>query len=84
MDLGYVSLNTPRDLAPGALGRELESRGFESLWVGEHPQLPVASASQMPGGLISAQKRMWDPFLSLMAAAQSTTTLASGPLSRFP
>ena len=42
MDLGFVSLNTPRDLAPGVLGPELESRGFESMWVGEHPQIPVA------------------------------------------
>ena len=84
MDLGYVSLNTPRDLAPGALGRELEARGFESMWVGEHPQLPVAAASQMPGGLISAQKRMWDPFLSLMAAAQATTRLRIGTAVALP
>lgn len=84
MDLGYVSLNTPRDLAPGALGRELEARGFESMWVGEHPQMPVAAASQMPGGLISAQKRMWDPFLSLMAAAQATTQLRIGTAVALP
>ena len=84
MDLGYVSLNTPRDLAPGVLGRELEARGFESMWVGEHPQLPVAAASQMPGGLISAQKRMWDPFLSLMAAAQATTRLRIGTAVALP
>jgi probable F420-dependent oxidoreductase len=84
MDLGYVSLNTPRDLAPGVLGRELEARAFESFWVGEHPQLPVAAASQMPGGLVSAQKRMWDPFLSLMAAAQSTTKLRLGTAVALP
>jgi probable F420-dependent oxidoreductase len=84
MDLGYVSLNTPRDLAPGVLGRELEARGFESMWVGEHPQMPVAAASQMPGGLISAQKRMWDPFLSLMAAAQATTRLRIGTAVALP
>ena len=84
MDLGYISLNTPRDLTAGVLGRELEGRGFESLWVGEHPQIPVAAASQMPGGLISAQKRMWDPFLSLMAAAQSTSTLRVGTAVALP
>ncbi|MGO8772182.1 MAG: TIGR03619 family F420-dependent LLM class oxidoreductase [Mycobacterium sp.] len=84
MDLGYVSLNTPRDLAPGVLGRELESRGFESMWVGEHPQIPVAAASQMPSGLLSAQKRMWDPFLSLMAAAQATTDLRIGTAVALP
>lgn len=84
MDLGYVSLNTPRDLAPGVLGRELEARGFESMWVGEHPQTPVAAASQMTGGLISAQKRMWDPLLSLMAAAQATTRLRIGTAVALP
>ena len=84
MDLGYISLNTPRDLPAGVLGRELEARGFESLWVGEHPQIPVAAASQMPGGLISAQKHMWDPFLSLMAAAQATTRLRIGTAVALP
>jgi probable F420-dependent oxidoreductase len=78
MDLGFVSLNTPRDIAPGVLAAELESRGFESIWVGEHPQIPVAAKDQFPGSLLSAQKRMWDPFLSLLAAAQATTDLRIG------
>ncbi|MFC5333086.1 hypothetical protein [Mycobacterium branderi] len=43
MDLGFVSLNTPHDICPGTLGVELESRGFESMWVGEHPQIPVSA-----------------------------------------
>ena len=29
MDLGYVSLNTPGDIATAQLGPELEARGFE-------------------------------------------------------
>lgn len=78
MDLGFVSLNTPRDLNPDVLGAELEARGFESLWVGEHPQIPVAAGGQLPAGLLAAQKQMWDPFLSLMSAAQATTTLRVG------
>jgi probable F420-dependent oxidoreductase len=78
MDLGFVSLNTPRDIAPGVLGPELESRGFESMWVGEHPQIPVSAKNRFPGGLLGAQKRMWDPFLSLLAAAQATTGLRIG------
>ncbi|TXI40667.1 MAG: TIGR03619 family F420-dependent LLM class oxidoreductase [Mycobacterium sp.] len=84
MELGFVSLNTPRDLGPAALGRELEARGFESLWVGEHPQLPVAAAAQMPGGLVGAQKRMWDPLLSLLAAASATTSLRIGTAVALP
>jgi probable F420-dependent oxidoreductase len=78
MDLGFVSLNTPRDIAPGVLGSELESRGFESMWVGEHPQIPVSPKDHFPGGLLGAQKRMWDPFLSLLSAAQATTDLRIG------
>lgn len=78
MDLGFVSLNTPRDLRPDVLGAELEARGYESLWVGEHPQIPVTAQAQLPAGLLGAQKQMWDPFLSLLAAAQATTTLRVG------
>lgn len=78
MDLGYVSLNTSADIAPGVLASELESRGFESLWVGEHPQIPVAAGGSFPAGLLEAQKRMWDPFLSLGAAAATTSRLRLG------
>ncbi|CAJ1499540.1 TIGR03619 family F420-dependent LLM class oxidoreductase [[Mycobacterium] burgundiense] len=84
MDLGFISLNTPRDLTPNVLGAELESRGFESFWVGEHPQIPVAAADQFYPGLLSAQKRMWDPLLSLMMAAQATSTLRVGTAVALP
>jgi len=78
MDIGFVSLNTPDDIAAGVLACELESRGFESLWVGEHPQIPVAASGLMPGRLLDAQKRMWDPFLSLLSAATATTRIRIG------
>ncbi len=84
MDLGFVSLNTPQDMAPGHLGPELESRGFESIWVGEHPQLPVSAKKHLPAGLLAAQKRMWDPFLSLLAVAQATTRLRIGTAVALP
>ena len=84
MDLGFVSLNTPRDIAPGALGQELESRGFESIWVGEHPQIPMSAQDQFPAGLLAAQKRMWDPLLSLLVAAQATTNLRIGTAVALP
>lgn len=84
MELGFVSLNTPRDLAPDRLARELESRGFESLWVGEHPQIPVAAADQFHPALLPAQKQIWDPLLSLMMAAQATTTLRLGTAVALP
>ncbi|MGE2716080.1 TIGR03619 family F420-dependent LLM class oxidoreductase [Mycolicibacterium litorale] len=84
MDIGFVSLNTPRDCAPAVLAKALEERGFESLWVGEHPQVPVSAADSMPAALLHAQQRMWDPLLSLLAAAQATTTLRLGTAVALP
>lgn len=84
MDLGFVSLNTPRDIAPGLLGAEVESRRFESLWVGEHPQIPVATAGQFHPSLLTAQKQMWDPLMSLMSAAAATTDLRLGTAVALP
>lgn len=84
MDLGYVSLNTPGDLSAVTLGKELESRGFESLWVGEHPQIPVSAAGQFHPALLEAQKCIWDPFLSLATAAVTTSTLRLGTAVALP
>ncbi|MBB2770415.1 MULTISPECIES: TIGR03619 family F420-dependent LLM class oxidoreductase [Mycolicibacterium] len=84
MDIGFVSLNTPHDLAPDVLAKELEQRGFESLWVGEHPQIPVSAAGAMPAALLHAQQRMWDPLLSLLVAAQATSTLRLGTAVALP
>lgn len=38
----------------------------------------------MPAALLHAQQRMWDPLLSLVAAAQSTTTLRLGTAVALP
>lgn len=84
MDIGFVSLNTPHDLTPALLATELEQRGFESLWFGEHPQIPVSPAGAAPAALLHAQQRMWDPLLSLLAAAQATTTLRLGTAVALP
>lgn len=78
MELGYISLNTPRDIGSATLARELEARGFESLWVGEHPQIPVAAGGRLPAGLLEAQKRILDPLVSLAVAAAATNTLRLG------
>ena len=78
MDLGYVSLNTPGDIATAQLGPELEARGFESMWVGEHPQIPVSAAGGFHPALLPAQKCIWDPFLTLATAAATTSALRLG------
>ncbi|MDM3975384.1 TIGR03619 family F420-dependent LLM class oxidoreductase [Mycobacterium marseillense] len=84
MDLGYVSLNTPGDVSLEVLGPELESRGFESLWVGEHPQIPVSAADGFHPALLQAQKCIWDPFLSLSTAAATTSKLRLGTAVALP
>jgi len=78
MELGYVSLNTPGDIAAAVLGPELESRGFDSLWLGEHPQIPVSAAGGFHPTLLQAQKCIWDPFVSLATTAATTSTLRLG------
>lgn len=77
MELGYASMNTPADVPPSTIGQHLESVGFTSLWMGEHPQIPVQRSTPYPaGGEMPTQYRaMMDPLVSLAAAAQATTTL---------
>jgi probable F420-dependent oxidoreductase len=80
MRVGFSSMNNPDDLAPDVLGRELEARGYDSLWIGEHSHIPVARRTPYPaGGALPDQYRsMMDPFLSLLLAAGSTDRLLVG------
>jgi probable F420-dependent oxidoreductase len=80
VELGFASMNTPEDPAPGVLAAWLEERGFESFWVGEHPHIPTSRATAYPaGGELPAQYlRMMDPFVSLTAAACATERLLVG------
>ncbi|MET0902407.1 MAG: TIGR03619 family F420-dependent LLM class oxidoreductase [Acidimicrobiales bacterium] len=80
MELGFTTMNTPEDVAPADLGRTLEDLGFTSLWIGEHSHIPASRHTPYPAGgdLPPAYRRMMDPFLSLLAAAQATTSLRIG------
>ena len=65
---------------PAALGRALEERGFESLWVPEHTHIPSSRKTPYPagGGLIRPYYDIMDPFLALNTAATATTKLKVG------
>jgi probable F420-dependent oxidoreductase len=78
--LGFATMNTPEELPPADLARALEERGFTSLWTGEHSHIPVARTTPYPAGgeLPDPYRRMMDPFLSLLLAADATTTLRVG------
>jgi probable F420-dependent oxidoreductase len=77
MKLGFTSMNTPADIRPDVLAVELEQRGFDSLWIGEHSHIPVSRRTPYPAGgeLPPQYLEMMDPFISLTMAAMATTDL---------
>ena len=80
MHLAFSSMNTPSDPHPATLAKALEERGFESLWYGEHSHIPCSRKTPYPAGgeLPDPYRRMMDPYLSLMTAANVTTKLRLG------
>jgi len=80
MELGFTTMNTPEDVRPDVLARELESRGYTSLFIGEHSHIPASRQTPYPtGGEMPDQyKRMMDPFIALTMAAQATERLQIG------
>ena len=77
MEYGVAIFPTPDAMHPAELGRALEERGFESLWVAEHTHIPASRESPWPGGAELPQMyyESMDPFVALTAAATATTTL---------
>lgn len=41
---------TDNSIRPDELARELEQRGFESLWIPEHTHIPVSRRTPYPAG----------------------------------
>lgn len=80
MHLAFSSMNTPSDPPPAELAVALEQRGFESLWYGEHSHIPCCRSTPYPpgGDMPAPYRNMMDPYLSLMTAANATTTLRLG------
>ena len=80
MKFGYLTGNHAEGILPGDLARELEARGFDSVWFPEHSHIPVDRRSPYPNGgpLPGSYFHMMDPWVSLAAAAAETTTLTLG------
>ena len=80
MQIGAVMFFTEYSMQPVELGRELEQREFESLWVPEHSHVPVSRRTPFPAGgeMPRPYYDIYDPFVALTAAAAATRTLKIG------
>jgi len=67
------------NIHPADLGRALEERGFESLFVGEHTNLPVADLASAPSEKQAhTHPRITDPLVTLGVVAGATERLTLG------
>jgi probable F420-dependent oxidoreductase len=80
MKFGISTFVTDEGIAPGALARAIEERGFDSLFIAEHTHIPLSRKSPWPGGAELPRKyyRTLDPFITLTAAAATTERLLLG------
>ncbi|MGP8304105.1 LLM class F420-dependent oxidoreductase [Streptomyces inhibens] len=80
MKFGVATFITDQGIAPTALGRAIEERGLDSLFIAEHTHIPVDRRSPYPGGgeLPEIYYRTLDPFVALSAAAAVTERILLG------
>ncbi len=80
MHIGVEIFPTDQTIGAIELAREVEARGFESLWFPEHSHIPTRRATPWGGRdgappLPEFYWRTFDPFVALGACAAVTTTL---------
>ena len=81
MQIGVALHTTDRSISPAELAREVEARGFHSLYVPEHTHIPTSRRTPPPTGtdvLADEYRRSLDPWVALAAAAAVTTRLRLG------
>ncbi|MCW2870735.1 LLM class F420-dependent oxidoreductase [Actinacidiphila oryziradicis] len=80
MKFGISTFITDQGIGPAALGRAVEDRNFDSVFIAEHTHIPVERRSPYPGGgeLPDIYYRTLDPFVALSAAAAVTERLLLG------
>ena len=81
-NIGISTFPTDYSVDIAILARRAEEMGFESLWVPEHPIIPVETSSPWPGspdGIIpKVYADIVDPFVALGRASAVTNTLKLG------
>jgi probable F420-dependent oxidoreductase len=82
MKIGVSVFPTEQAGDPGAIAREAENLGFESLWVADHVVIPVSYTTIYPrsadGSVPEFFAHLADPFVALAAAAAATQTIKLG------
>jgi alkanesulfonate monooxygenase SsuD/methylene tetrahydromethanopterin reductase-like flavin-dependent oxidoreductase (luciferase family) len=76
MKIGLLAFITDTTASPDAVARKAEALGFESLWLPEHPIIPVHHRTPYPvgGGTIPENyAHLPDPFVALALAAGATS-----------
>jgi probable F420-dependent oxidoreductase len=81
MQIGVTIFTTDQTISMPRLARELEDRGFASLWVPEHTHIPLSRETHWPMAdqeLPEMYRRSYDPFVAMTAAAVVTERLVVG------
>jgi probable F420-dependent oxidoreductase len=80
MKIGILMVFHETTARPGPFAAELERLGFESIWVPEHPVLPVNPQTPFPQGgpIPDVYAHMSDQFICLGMAAANTNRLRLG------
>src|SRR6202795_5178882 len=81
MKIGILAVVNEHSVGPANLARKAEALGFESLWLPDHPVMPVHTTTPLPetppgkGEIPDHYSRMCDPFVAMSMAAAATTHL---------
>ena len=82
MNIGISTFPTDYSVDIAILARRAEEMGFESLWVPEHPIIPVTTSSPWPGSPDGVIPKVYadivDPFVALGRASAVTSTIKLG------
>jgi probable F420-dependent oxidoreductase len=82
MELGLFLMPTDEGPDPVELARHAETRGLDSIFVGDHTHVPASRLSPFPsppyGELPREYYRFWDPFVALAAIGTATTRVKLG------
>jgi len=83
MHVGVFVFPTEYAIRVDELGRALEERGFESLFLPEHTHIPLSRRTPFPGGgtLPREYSHTLDPFVALTAAGFASFRSAISPRS---